>query len=119
MRGREGVADEDVAELGERLAKAGSFFSSPLWKRRFSSTAMSPSCRAATTVRRRLADAVGGEGDRLAQQLGQLVGHRLQAELGSGPPLGRPKCEMTMTLAPRLGKVLQAGHQPLQPRRVA
>ena len=47
--GAEGVVDVDVAELGQLLGESsGSFFSSSLWKRRFSSSSTSPSFRAAT-----------------------------------------------------------------------
>ncbi len=51
VRDREGVVDEDVAERAPAaVAKSGSFFSSPGWKRVFSRQRMSPSFIAATAA---------------------------------------------------------------------
>ena len=110
VRGRESIVDEDVAESRQALGERGSFFSSPLWKRRFSSTAICPGCSAATAVLRRLADAVGANATGLAQQLGQLVRDRLQAELRIGPALGPAEMgDDDRPCAPRLARSSRPG----------
>ena len=81
MRGREGIVDEDVAELGQRAWRTpdrssprpcGSAGSRARRSRPGSSAATVRSAGSPTQSLR--------ERDRLAEQLAQLVGHRLQAE---------------------------------------
>ena len=82
VRGREGVVDVDVAELGAvRSAKAGSFFSSPLWKRVFSSSRMSPSFIAATALPAGSPTQSVGEADRLLMTSRERRRDRLQRVL--------------------------------------
>ena len=119
VRGGEGVADEEVAEAGQRLGEAGSFFSSPGWKRRFSSTAIVPGSSAATAALGRLADAVGAEHDRPAEQLAKPVGDRPQAELRVRAALGPAEVRDEHDLGAALGEVLQPRQKALKPRCVA
>ena len=103
-------------------AKAGSFASSPGWKRRFSRSA---TCRRPQARRRRAlrlgADAILGEGDLAAAerraQRPATTGRSDSA--GSGLPLGRPKCDITMTAAPLRDQRLDGRRQTLDAGRVA
>ena len=74
--------------LASAATKAGSFFSSPLWKRVFSSSRTSPSFIAATASSAVLADAVLGEGDRAAEHADQRRHDRLQRHTSARPALG-------------------------------
>ena len=101
MRGGEGVVDEDVAERARaRSAKAASFFSSPGWKRVFSSSSTSPSFIAAT------ASCASGPMQSSAKATGRPITsasggrHRLQRQRRTALPFGRSKWESTITLPP-------------------
>ena len=89
MGGAEGVVD---VEIGQGRAncrqKAGSFFSSPAWKRRFSRSRTSPSRRARRQFFDLGADTVGGHGHRAAEQLLQVGGNRSEAVFGVRLSLG-------------------------------
>ncbi len=79
VRGRKGVVDPDVAELRERAPRnAGSFFSSPVWKRVFSRQRISPGFIAATACFGGLADAIVGECDRPLDDARDLGGDGLE-----------------------------------------
>ena len=86
--------------FADSSAKAGSFFSSPLWKRVFSSSRMSPSASLAT------ASAATGPMQSAAKATGRPMIPATASAIGasensgSGPPFGRPKCASRMTLAP-------------------
>jgi hypothetical protein len=67
---------------------------------------------------RRLADAIAGEGDRLAHQLGQLCRHRFQSELRIASALGPAEVRDDDHLGAAPRQVLQSRYQPLQPCRV-
>ena len=79
---------------------AGSFFSSPLWKRVFSSSSTSPFFILA------IASAAVLPMQSVAKATGRLMMSATAAATGlselasSGPPLGRPKCASRMTLPP-------------------
>ena len=62
-----------------------------------------------TAAWRRVADRVGGEGDRRAEQLAEARGDRGQASTsGPGAPLGRPRWAQTTTRAPASAQRLDA-----------
>ena len=72
VRGGESVIDVDIGQLRrDRAANSGSFFSSPAWKRVFSSTSTSPRAMRADRLLRRRADAVLDEAHLTAQHLAQ------------------------------------------------
>ena len=75
--------------MASASTKAGSFFSSPLWKRVFSRSSTSPSFIAATAAFGLGADAVLGEGDRPAEDRGDRR-HDLAAARISGRAVLRP-----------------------------
>ena len=64
--------------LASASTKAGSFFSSCLWKRVFSSRITSPSFIAAIACAADVADAIGGEADGTAEMFGHRRRHRPQ-----------------------------------------
>ena len=78
MGGGKGVVDIDVAELGELATWAGSFFSSPLWKRVFSEQEHVAVLHFGDRVVGCLADAVGAEGDRTLDDVGDRGGDGLE-----------------------------------------
>ena len=88
MRGREGIADEDVAELGQLRGEGRIVLLLALVEAQVLQHGDVAVLQRGHHLGRRLADAVGREGDRLAEQLAQLVGHRLQRILRIGPALG-------------------------------
>ena len=91
MRGREGVVDVDVAERARACAtKAGSFFSSSVWKRVFSRQQNVAGLHRVDRGLGLLADAVLGERDRPPEHLGDRGRDRLE-RLASGraPSAGR------------------------------
>lgn len=55
------------------------------------------------------ADRVLGEGDVGAEQLTEAGGGRGEEKAGSGAPLGRPRCEATITRAPASASALTVG----------
>ena len=98
VRRGKGVVDIEVAELGELATKAGSFFSSPLWKRVFSRQNVA-SLHRIDGFGGGLADAIVGEAHRLAEHCASAAATGFSDSLGSRP-FGRPKCESRMTLPP-------------------
>ena len=96
MRRAERVVDIDLGERGQRCRRTpASFFSSSAWKRRFSSSTMLDPAGAfacADRFARRLADAVAGKDHRSRpSSRRQVIGHRLQAELGRRLSLRPPE----------------------------
>ena len=90
--------------------KAASFFSSSLWKRRFSSSSTSPAFMSRTASSAMRADAVLGEGNRLAECLRQRLDQRTCSDIsGTRLPSGRPKWLSTITLAPLADSSLIVG----------
>ena len=81
MRGREGVVDEEVAERGQPPGELGIVLLLALVEAQVLQHGDLPRQQRRDRPLRRLADAVAGEGDGMAEQLAQLVRHRLQAEL--------------------------------------
>jgi len=88
MGGAEGVVDVDVAELASWRAKLGSFFSSSLWKRRFSRRRTSPSLSAPAACSTSTPMESFDEFHRLGEQLGEAIGGGLEGELGFGAAFG-------------------------------
>jgi hypothetical protein len=99
MRGREGVADEDVAERGELGDESGVVAFSPAWKRVFSKQRMSPGFIALNRRRGLLAHAILGKRHRPLEDLRKAGAKRLQRLRRIGP-FGRPKCDSRITLPP-------------------
>ena len=110
MRGGEGIVDEDVAELGQRAWRRPDR-SSP----RPCGSAGSPAPRSRPAAAPATASAAGSPMQSGAKATGlpssspslSATGFRLNC--GSGPPFGRPKCEMTITLAPRSARSCRPG----------
>ena len=97
--------------------KAGSFFSSSLWKRVFSRHRMSPSCIAPTAL------AAASPMQSSAKATGFLITCASAAATGfsdslGSRPFGRPKCASRMTLPPLPEISLMVGAIALQPRGV-
>ncbi len=98
VRGAEGVVDVDVASSASSRAKPSSLASSSVWKRRFSSSSTCPSFSSFTSLRTPSPTQSSASSDLgLAEQLGELLAAGSSDSAGSGFPLGRPRCEATMT----------------------
>ena len=95
MRGREGIVDVKVAEPGE-LLRAGSFFSSPAWKR--CSRPRLAVLQGVHGLRGRVADAVFGEGDRLPRCRANSAATGFRLSLVAA--LGLPKWARRITFRP-------------------
>ncbi len=105
---REGVVDEQIAQRRELLGEAGSFFSSPAWKRVFSRQRMSPCFIVATAA------SAFGPMQSSAKATGRLTMRATSAATGfsesfGSRPLGRSKCESRITLPPLSASSLMVG----------
>ena len=99
MRGREGVVDEDVAELGERRDEGRIVLFLARWKRVFSRQRMSPGFIAATAA------SAASPMQSSANATGRLMTCATSAATGfsesfGSRPFGRPKCDSRITLPP-------------------
>ena len=95
--------------MASRATKAGSLAVSPLWKRAFSSNSTPPSAIAATAVSATgpMQSGTKVTGRPIASRSAAASGCRDSLALGS--PLGRPKCDSTITLAPRSASSRRVG----------
>src|SRR6185436_17543937 len=118
VRRGEGVADEDVAELRQRLGEARVVLLLALMEAQVLKHGDVAGRQGADDLLRHLADAVGREGDGPADELAQLVRHRAQAELRIGTALGPAEVRDDDDLGAAVGQVLEARQQALQPRRI-
>ena len=81
VRGREGVVDIDIAELGQRADEVGIVLFLARVEAGVLQQRMSPGFMAATALLGRLADAVVGERDRPLEDVRDAAGDRLQRVL--------------------------------------
>ena len=86
--------------LASSSTKAGSFFSSSLWKRVFSRQQHVAVLHRGDGLLGRLADAIVREGDRLADAPATAPRRPASANPSASRPFGRPKCASRMTLPP-------------------
>lgn len=109
VRRGEGVVDVDVAEFGQLGRETGVV----LLLFRMEAQVLHHDDAAGVDLRQGVlgdgADTVVGEGDLLPDGLGNGVHHLLERVFWSGPPLGRPKCERTTTLAPACESSVRVG----------
>ena len=97
MGAAEGVVDVGGGGAARARANSGSFFSSPAWKRRFSSSATSPA--EPRRPRRRLAEPSSAKATGPPSSAEPLrTGRSVYFELRS--PFGRPQCEQRRSRAP-------------------
>ena len=114
VRRREGVADEDIAELGQLLGKGWIVLLLAGVEAQVLQHGDVAVLQRACDLGGRFADAVGGEGDRPAEQLRELGRDGLQRILRIGSALGPAEMRDDNDAGAALGQVLEPGHDTLQ-----